>query len=112
MLKPGKGVHLVVNEDIIAFLGRSFDQLGDAYDSGGGDAQYDEHPVALFNYMKSHLLDEANFGLQEDPWQYEEDSFGKKVYIDRDYPDGALRVTLILNKKNELRLDVRTWYRE
>lgn len=114
-LKPGKGVHLVLNTEIIDFLFDRIERIQHSYEAFGGDDAHDENPKVLFRNMKNGLVETA-FA------EVDSDKFGEKVYFERPYPDGALRVTLILQgapsvdrngkttSKGSLKLDIRVWY--
>lgn len=111
-MRPGKGVHTQVNEDLLGFVYNATQQLLSAYQHGGGDLEYDENPIRLFNHMKNLLVTNPNKEFYVDLWHYEEDAFGRKLYTEHDYPDGELRVTCVLNKRRELKLDIRPWMGE
>jgi surface antigen len=108
-LKPGKGLNLLVNEQIFSWQLSALETLQDAYENGaGGDCAQDEDPKKVFDTIVSALKPGPEH--RDYQWHLEQDDFGQKLYCERPYPDGTLRVTLVLTKKKELRLDIRAWY--
>lgn len=93
-MAPGKGVHLVLNEEILIWLGDVLSKIENQY----SDELHDENPT--------EVLDR----LTESGWTKEKDGFGTKVYAAKPYRDNELRVTVVLTKQNELRLDIREWF--
>jgi len=94
-----KGAHLVLNEEILEFLRGSLNDVDQAY----SDAQNDQDPEYTIAELESW-----------EGWTKEKDNFGTKVYAARVYPvngheAGELRVTVVLNKKGALNLDIRVW---
>lgn len=100
-LFPGKGAHLVLNEEVLNYVRGALEDINDVYYS---DAQHDESPSLVIDA----LLDEEL--THECEWTEEIDSFGRKAYADKQYKEGQLRITVVLTKRNELKLDIREWY--
>jgi hypothetical protein len=95
---PGKGVHLVLNEEIHGFLQEALSDIADCYT----DEQHDSGPKQV---LDSLLATDDGLG-----WTKEKDAFGTKVFAARPYKKGELRVTVVLTKQDELRLDIREWF--
>jgi hypothetical protein len=98
-LAPGKGAHLVLNDAVLGFLSTALSDLADQY----SDEVHDKDPKAVRNA----LLEE---GVPTLIWTGVKDSFGDKVIAEMPYKKGALRVTLVLTRQGELRLDIREWF--
>lgn len=96
-LFPGKGSHLVMNEEILTFVAGVTAKINEYYTDG----LHDEDPEKLLDM----LSDDPDF-----TWTSAKDSFGNKLYASMPYKEGELRVTVVLTKGNELKLDVREWY--
>jgi len=97
-MKPMKGAHLVLNDDILGFLQDALVEVSHAY----GDDLADDAPHEVID------------ALEKNGWTKEQDSFGTKVYTARVYPvngheQGELRVTVVLTKQDMLMLDIRVW---
>jgi hypothetical protein len=99
-LFPGKGAHLVLNEEILSYIQRALEDINDMYD----DAQHDESPSLVID----GLLDEE--ATHQCDWTEENDSFGRKAYASKQYKEGELRITVVLTKRGELKLDIREWF--
>jgi len=97
---PGKGAHLVLNDEILAFVQEALMDIANCY----GDEIHDADPVAVIN----GLVDGA--GHANNTWIEEKDNFGHKAFTVMPYKKGELRVTIVLTKQNELRLDIREWF--
>jgi len=97
---PGKGVHLVMNNKILTWVNACLEDVANCYD----DTLHDSDP--------GQVLDNLLGLVQEEylPWVEEKDNFGRKAIRKMLYKKGELRVTVILTKQNELRLDIREWY--
>jgi hypothetical protein len=95
-LFPGKGTHLVLNQEVGNFISLCMEQIAEVY----SDDLHDNDPKAVLNYLFAH----------EDAWTEQEDNFGHKAYKSMPYKKGELRVTVVLTKQNELRIDIREWY--
>jgi hypothetical protein len=115
-LKPGKGAHLVVNDEMLAFLNSALFELGEAYDECGGNEAQDEDVKGLFKAIAKKLLPGGDLIARdvEQEWSVDADNFGDKLIAWTTYPDGECRVTLVLTKpkgsrKSELKLDIRPW---
>lgn len=96
-LKPGKGLHSYINQEVLDFLMKNLAEVSQFYD----DHQADEDSRVIFQALRS--------GAQPE-WNYEDDSFGKKLWIGIPHAQGELRFTIVLSKKGELKLDIRAWY--
>ena len=94
---PGKGAHLVLNEDVLDFVNTCVDDVKAAY----SDEKHDSDPA----WVIAVLTDEDLHG-----WTEEKDTFGRKAYRSMPYKKGELRVTVVLTKQNELRFDIREWF--
>jgi len=99
---PGKGVHIALNEQYRSFLADALNDIGQCYD----DDVHDADPKAVINALMTDDED-ITLGLS---WIEEKDNFGHKVYAMTPYKKGKLRVTVVLTKQNELRLDIREWF--
>jgi len=93
-LKPGKGVHIDLTQRNLNFLRSTLQHVAEIY----SDELHDQKPKEILDYCKA-----AGF-------EFEEDNFGKKVFKRIEASKGDLRLTIILTKKGELKLDIRTWY--
>lgn len=100
-LAPGKGFHGVLTQEYLNFIQTALAEVALCYD----DETHDTEPKTV----QDRLLE---MGTDEDgtEWQEEKDNFGRKVYVEKEYKEGMLRVTCVLSKQNELRLDIREWY--
>lgn len=96
---PGKGVHLILNQEVLDFVESCLDDLSIVY----SDDLHDSHPEAVITLLT------GGEGLSE-PWTEVKDKFGHKAYRAKPYKSGEARVTVVLTKQNELRLDIREWY--
>lgn len=96
-LFPGKGAHLVLNQEVLDFLRESLERI----ESGYSDEDHDENPAGVLDEI-------AN--AEDTPWTSSKDNFGTKLYAAMPYKEGELRVTVVLTGKNELKLDIREWY--
>jgi hypothetical protein len=83
-----------MNEQILEFIKEALDGVCYTY----SDETHDNKPKAVLD------------SLEAQAWQRQKDSFGDKVFREMPYKKGALRVTVVLTKQNELRLDLREWY--
>jgi hypothetical protein len=95
MLYPGKGSHLVLNEEYLGWMRSALDEVTEAY----SDDLHDSAPDEVIKVLN-----------RDYEWESVNDKFGKKVYKKIDYKSGELRVTVVLTSKNELKLDIREWY--
>lgn len=96
-MAPGKGAHMVLNQGVLDFIEASLEELSEFYTDGG----HDEAP---------EVIQEQLLAIEGSEWIEEKDNFGRKVYRTMPYKKGELRVTVVLTKQNELRLDIREWY--
>jgi len=99
-LRPMKGAHLVMNEEVLLFIRESIGDILDNYT----DAAHDESPADVIECIEA----------LPDRWTKVKDDFGTKVYKYMTYAvngheDGELRVTVVLKKDNTLSLDIRVW---
>jgi len=97
---PGKGAHLVLNEEILNFINSCVLDVKACYT----DEQHDKDPARVI----AVLTDED---ATDKPWTKEKDNFGHKAYRSMPYKKGELRVTVVLTKRGELKFDVREWYK-
>lgn len=100
-LQPGKGAHMVLNQSVLDFVEASLDMISSVY----SDEDHDNNPKAVLDALLAYEVVEGDVA-----WQEEKDSFGHKAYRTMPYKKGALRVTVVLTKQDELRLDIREWY--
>src|SRR5207245_2649969 len=93
-LKPGKGCHAVLNTAVVEFIIRAMDELAEIYT----DERHDSD-------AKGVVADLA----RRPGWHAEKDNFGTKAILATSYPDGEFRITVVLTKRGELKLDIRPW---
>jgi hypothetical protein len=107
-LAPGKGLSQVLTEEVITFLKEAIDEIDRFYT----DEAHDEGPRAVLDQIMEDKRRIWPAGVDEEPcvWQREKDSYGDKVFVQMPFQEGALRVTLVLTKKDELRVDLRYWF--
>lgn len=103
-LKPGKGLHADLTEKNITFLQEALADLINPNLASPvvtySDTLHDENPKQVVEHL-----------LKRDGWEDGgKDDFGQKVYRSIETSKGELRFTVILTKKGELKLDIRTWY--
>jgi hypothetical protein len=98
---PGKGIHLVLNEEYRNFVARALEDIDQCY----SDDMHDEDPQQVIMALTSGDED-----LALGKWGYEKDNFGVKAIARTPYKNGELRVTVVLTNKGELKLDIREWY--
>jgi hypothetical protein len=101
---PGKGAHLVLNESVLGFIRDALVEIEGYYSDGAHDAD----PQAVLNGLLS--LNETTDRTDTFRWQEEDDNFGHKVFAVRPYKKGELRITVVLTKRQELKLDIREWF--
>lgn len=99
MLYPGKGAHIVMNSEYLNFLDLAMDDIAKCY----SDEIHDTTPNSV-------IVDLTSSPELELTWTGEKDNFGTKAYAATPYKKGELRVTVVLTKQNELRLDIREWF--
>jgi hypothetical protein len=101
MLLPGKsGAHLVLNQAVLDFVEACLEELSLVYT----DDKHDSNPAEVLDALEATSHPEGVI------WEREKDNFGTKVLSRMPYKKGELRITLVLTKQNELRLDIREWY--
>jgi len=100
-LKPFKGAHLVLNEDILSFIYEALAEVEEFYD----DETHDMAPEKVTSVLGD-----------VEGWTTVKDRFGTKVYKARPYAQAGqqeqkaeLRVGVVLTGKRELMLDIRVW---
>jgi hypothetical protein len=98
-LRPGKGFMGIANEESLEFLHEAINDVHAAYLNAGGDSTHDEDPRLILKEL-----------LTKEGWSPENDTFGKKAFKSIPVGEGAYRVTLVLTKNGDLRLDVRSWF--
>lgn len=94
MFKPGKGVRFTVDRDIAPFLE---DRMGE-----------------LNNAVYNHVHEEENaieYLALNHGWDEESDVYGDKATssIELDN-DNQLRISLVVNARGTLKVDIREWY--
>jgi len=94
-LAPGKGAHLVLNEEILEFLMEALRIVNHDYT----DALHDSEPGVVIDNL-----------VAEEGWSEEKDNFGRKAFTHMKYKEGELRVTVVHTKRDELKLDLREWF--
>lgn len=106
-LQPGKGCHLDLTEETLDFLQSCFMDLWNA--AGTGDAEDNPTLDTLIDSGEGmqYLKDINNSATH---WKKSKDNFGTKLYKALPWNDGEIRVTVVLNARGELKLDVRFWY--
>jgi hypothetical protein len=108
-LRPGKGCHLDLTQETLEFINEAVTDLWNA--AGVGTKEEPEFPSL------DELIDSDN-GIQylkdvpysATHWKKSKDNFGTKLYKALDWNDGEIRVTVVLNARGELKLDIRFWY--
>lgn len=101
-LLPGKGAHLVLNEEINGFVLTALSDIRVCYT----DEIHDADPrLAIARLLSGSAENELEL-----TWVEENDDFGRKAIASMAYKSGELRVTVVLTKRNELKLDIREWY--
>jgi hypothetical protein len=97
--RPGKGVHVELEEELADWL---TDVLHDVYGSFGTSATY---------IRPEEATEELQSRLSGADWEYTSDSYGDKMSNAYKLQNGQeLRVSVVVNRKGELRLDIRTWF--
>lgn len=108
-LAPGKGGFFHLNGDTLGFFTMAMSELYDVLAQEGtrdvNEALDNGDAVDLFKQAKAELVED-----ESGTWSFEKDKFGQKVYKVLPWDTGAYRVTLVLTKDDELKLDVRQWY--
>jgi len=99
-LYPGKGAHLVLNEEILDFVRGTLEDINGVY----SDEQHDESPALVIDGLLDGEI------MHENTWTEENDNFGRKAYASKHYKEGELRITVVFTKRGELKLDIREWY--
>jgi hypothetical protein len=103
-MAPGKGVHFVLTGKYLNWLRDALHDVDVVY----SDAAHNVQPEIVVNTMTDPESDEiSEFELQ---WERVKDNFGTKAFVSIPYKDGELRVTVVLSKQGELKLDIREWY--
>ena len=99
-LRPFRGVHLVLNEDILGFIQGALTEIEEVY----SDEKHDMSPELVVS------------SLEGEGWTTVKDRFGHKIYAARPYAQAGqqeqkaeLRVGVVLTGKRELMLDIRVW---
>jgi hypothetical protein len=103
-MAPGKGVHFVLTEKYLGWLRDALHDVDVVY----SDEAHDQQAEIVVNTMTDPESDEiSEFELT---WERVKDNFGTKSFVSIPYKDGELRVTVVLSKQGELKLDIREWY--
>ena len=102
MLYPGKGAHLVMNQEYLNFIDLVMSDIAACY----SDETHDADPRMIITALTSQDPD-LDLNMK---WTEEADNFGIKAYASTPYKKGEFRITVVLTKQNELRLDIREWY--
>jgi hypothetical protein len=100
---PGKGIHLVLNEEVLHFVQKALGDVNVCF----MDEANDESPGIVIDALTG---DGDEQGEMEFEWTEENDSFGHKAITKMAYKEGELRVTVVLTKRGMLALDIREWY--
>lgn len=94
MFKPGKGVRVALDRDIAPFLEDAMSELNEA----------------TYNHVYTDMNALETLCNNYD-WNDQNDQYGDKAVKVEDLANGnQLRVTLIIDPKGELKLDIREWY--
>jgi len=100
-LLPGKGAHIVLNEQILAFITEALEDVKKCY----SDELHDDEPITVLDQLMDPTV--AN---RADEWYKVKDNFGTKVFAKMPYKKGELRLTVVHTKQGDLKLDLREWY--
>jgi hypothetical protein len=111
MFRPGKGIFMPLNEEMIDWFKETMEVI---WDAAGGAGELNT------------LIDEGGPGLKKflatvrgssTGWKTEQDNFGIKLYRELAWADNAMgnstsyRITLVITKRDDkLRLDIREWF--
>jgi len=99
-LLPGKGAFLILNDGVLQFQRTALMDIAQVYT----DDLHDTKPKTVITLL---CAGGDRFELK---WEEVKDDFGHKAYASMPYKTGELRVTVVLTKQDELKLDVREWY--
>ena len=108
VLRPGKGAHLDLTEETLDFFHNVFTDLWNA----AGDGTAEDNPTL------DTLIDSGE-GMQylkdvsapATHWVKSKDNFGTKLHKALPWGDGGeIRVTVVLNTRGELKIDMRYWF--
>jgi hypothetical protein len=93
-LKPLKGCHIVMQQRVMDFLCTTLEQVDKNY----SDEMHEHKPKQVLDSL-----------ISLHGWTREKDDFGDKAFKVLDAAEGELRITVVLTKKGELKLDIRPW---
>lgn len=106
-LRPGKGAHLDLTEETLDFLAQCFTDMREA--AVIGEAVNETPLDELIDSGKAiEYLKDINSSATH--WRKASDKFGVKLYKALPWNDGEIRVTVVVNPKGSLKVDVRFWY--
>lgn len=98
-LQPGKGGHFHLNADTLEFFTNVFTLLNDELGEDLNERLDNDEETEIFKELKA-----------KGSWEFQKDKFGQKLYREFPWQDGAYRITVVLNNRGELKLDVREWF--
>lgn len=117
-LQPGKGIHVDYNDDTNEWIQKALQDIGIAY---VGDDYFDEQtqktsPERAAQEVQDRLLASGGNVATGRKWDFEKDKFGRKVFTSTPISSSRntkqeLRVTLALTSRDDLKLDIRVWYK-
>lgn len=107
--KPGKGFFGDGTKSSLEFFSTALQQLRMAYDVEGGDDAAENNPKKFWVGVKNYLMMDQS---EDDDilWHQEEDKFGLKVWAGKKWGKNEYRVTFVLTRQGECKVDVRSWY--
>lgn len=93
--RPGKGIHMTLDFDTLEFIRLAVEEIWNA-------APDDEDPTKT-------ILEDLRGSATG--WTLTKDNFGTKLYKVNEIDDAnQLRITVVVNKAGEVKLDIRTWF--
>jgi hypothetical protein len=107
-MMPRKGVQFALNDRALAWVQNALDEINEVYSDSEHDSAPREILLKLLELREGNP--EAELMLE---WSTSSDKYGEKVFTSLPFKNGQyddeLRVTLVLTKNGELRLDIRMW---
>lgn len=113
-LRPGKGAHLVLTPDLLAWMNDILEHVQECYPTA---EELDAQDGVMTRKECKDILRQVKNNMNG--WEAVTDNFGHKVFASYPWQEGEYRITVILGKpKNgetddsnaELKLDVRYWF--
>jgi hypothetical protein len=105
-LLPGKGFHGDLTSETLNFFQQCFEDIWNTIgdDPESLDAAIDEREQKpLMDFLRELHGSAAG-------WKQAKDKFGIKLYKAMPYGEGENRVTVVINSRNELKIDIRHWF--